>query len=348
MKKIIVCLCAVCIVVPLFAAASSAAMNDEDFISLCELGTSKEVEAAIKAGANVNAKRGIGWTALMQAALFGKPEVISLLLEAGAAVNAKDNLGETPLIAAAGGGDNTEAISLLLGAGADVNAKKNDGDTALMTVARSGAAEAVSLLLKAGADIDAIDNDGRTALMAVALAGSPYDTAEDRKQKLECFLLLLDNGANPDLTNPKSTEAIDGMLQSLSDEEREMVRARLAGKAGGNVSAADGSESQTVEKFADVVKKEGGYGDKEVGKRFLFVGEGSNVTINPDIYGIQDYAGPYFSVKEAQKNGATPDFMQCIDNGNYKGNIEISAIVRGFPEGMPELVIDTISTCRRI
>jgi hypothetical protein len=41
MKKIIVCLCAVCIAVPLFAASASAAMSDDDFIALCEEGTSE-------------------------------------------------------------------------------------------------------------------------------------------------------------------------------------------------------------------------------------------------------------------------------------------------------------------
>jgi DNA invertase Pin-like site-specific DNA recombinase len=61
--------------------------------------------------------------------------------------------------------------------------------------------------------------------MAAAYDGIDFD--------LECFLVLLDNGADPDLTNPESKKAIDNMLSTLSDAEREMVRERLAGKSGG-------------------------------------------------------------------------------------------------------------------
>ncbi len=226
-NSVLTAVCAVLLCLGAAGIASAAAMNDDAFIELCERGESKEIEAAIKAGANVNAKNEQGWTALMSAAMNSE-QAVSLLLDAGADVNAKDDSGNTPLIMAAR--RSAEAIPLLLDAGADVNAKDNYGNTALLAAGGSGNTGAVSLLLKAGADINAKNNDGTTALMAAA--GNDMDFSP------QCFLLLLDNGADPDLTNPKSKEAIEYALSKLSDKERKMAQARLAGKAGGKASAA--------------------------------------------------------------------------------------------------------------
>ena len=66
-------------------------MNASAFIDLCKGGTPKEIEAAIKAGADVNAKASDGKTPLNLAAKKNGPEVLSLLLEAGASVS-KDDL----------------------------------------------------------------------------------------------------------------------------------------------------------------------------------------------------------------------------------------------------------------
>ncbi|MDR2946302.1 MAG: ankyrin repeat domain-containing protein [Candidatus Adiutrix sp.] len=323
------------------AGISSAAMSDDDFIALCEKGTGQEIKAAIKAGANVNAKnehgetplhhaasnwydgserteravallleagadvhardsfeqtpliegangypgvvslllaagsdvnakRDDGTTALMMAAVSGSAESVSLLLGAGADVNAKDNDGQTPLMHAARNDESSEqAARLLLAAGADVHAKDNDGETALFNAARfshteaaqlllaagadvnvknndgqtpllseamySGRAKTAPLLLAAGADINAKANDGRTALMAVAMAAAYDEMGFDS----ESFFVLLDNGADPELTNPESKKAMDYVLETqFNGEEREMLRARLAGKSGGKAPAA--------------------------------------------------------------------------------------------------------------
>jgi hypothetical protein len=192
------------------------------------------ISMMLDAGADCNAKDNDGETPLMRAVMNDSQRAVSRLLDAGADVNAKDNDGETALFDAARS-SNTGVVSLLLGAGANVNAKNKNGQTPLLSeAAYSGRAKTALLLLGAGADINAKANDGTTALMAVAMAAAYDDMGFD----LESFLVLLDNGADPDLTNPKSKEAIDNALSKLNDKEREMVRARLAGKAGGNASAA--------------------------------------------------------------------------------------------------------------
>ena len=69
-------------------------MRDADFIKLCRTGTAQQVEQAIKAGANVNAKDK-DVTALMFAAKNNpNPEVITVLVKAGANLNAKNIYGK--------------------------------------------------------------------------------------------------------------------------------------------------------------------------------------------------------------------------------------------------------------
>ncbi|MDR2946303.1 MAG: hypothetical protein LBV79_06125 [Candidatus Adiutrix sp.] len=109
------------------------------------------------------------------------------------------------------------------------------------------------------------------------------------------------------------------------------------------------AEAQEAERFTDVVERDGGYGFPEhEGKMFIFAGGGSKSEQNSDIYTIDDYAGPYFSLKEAKKNGATSAFMQCLGYGGYEGEVEITAATKNFNEGMPELAIDETSTCKRL
>ena len=71
----------------------------EDFFKLCESGTFKEVQAAIKSGVNVNAKNEYGVTALMFAVERNEDrEVVKVLINAGADVNAEDESNKTPLM----------------------------------------------------------------------------------------------------------------------------------------------------------------------------------------------------------------------------------------------------------
>lgn len=107
----------------------------------------------IKAGANVNAQRGCGVTALIIATRYwGGREKMKLLIEAGANVNARDEDGKTALMYATEQTLNSlEKAELLIEAGADINARDNLGDTALSIAKKNGNNEVVQILIKAGA-----------------------------------------------------------------------------------------------------------------------------------------------------------------------------------------------------
>ena len=82
------------------------------------------MKAALKAGADVNARDEDGQTAFMEAASFNEnPDVVKALTAAGADVNARDEIGTTALMYAALSNINPNVIKVLLAAGADKYAR---------------------------------------------------------------------------------------------------------------------------------------------------------------------------------------------------------------------------------
>ncbi|OPB40453.1 hypothetical protein A0O28_0005320 [Trichoderma guizhouense] len=121
-------------------------------------------------GTNVNVQDSRGFTALSQAAAYGREAIVRLLLAESANVNIKDKDGCTALRKAAEYG--YEAIvQLMLANGADVNIKDKDDCTALRKAARNGHEAIVQLMLANGADVNIKDKDGCTALRKAAEYG---------------------------------------------------------------------------------------------------------------------------------------------------------------------------------
>ena len=119
MKKIVVALC--------FLIAACASFKDVEW----SFDTDEEVNAWIKAGANVNARDSFEKTPLMHAASFNEnPAVIEALIKAGAKVNAKNDFGKTALMYAAWFNRNPAVIEALIKAGADVKVRDKKGKTA--------------------------------------------------------------------------------------------------------------------------------------------------------------------------------------------------------------------------
>jgi ankyrin repeat protein len=119
---------------------AEAAMDINNFTYLCgaQSGSPQQVKAAIDGGADVKAKGGEGWTALMSAAAFNNHpevvEVISILLKAGADIEAREGgrgMERTVLMLAAEKTRNPNVISALLKAGANAKAQDARGNTVL-------------------------------------------------------------------------------------------------------------------------------------------------------------------------------------------------------------------------
>ncbi len=148
---------ALCVLVMLvFLGRSGAtAQSDSNSVALLQAASTinfaaHRIKALLAAGADVNARNGIGETALILVSRNGDAASVAALLAAGADVNAKSHLGETALIEASRGG-HLNVVSKLLTAGADVNATSIDGKGALDTATDGKHGGVARLLKKAGA-----------------------------------------------------------------------------------------------------------------------------------------------------------------------------------------------------
>ena len=110
---------------------------------------------------------------LLAAATQGDISEMDAAIKAGADVNGSDEVVGPPLVAAASGG-NPEAVKFLLEKGANVNATDNQGITALMTATVSGSTETVRYLLAKGANPNASTTIGigTSKVTALSLARS--------------------------------------------------------------------------------------------------------------------------------------------------------------------------------
>ena len=95
-----------------------------------EAGDVNGLRAALKTGADVNARDSNSWTALMHAVAKGYPLLVEPLLEAGASPDVRAPDGATALFMAADEG-HTEIIVLLMEAKADVSVRGPKGRTAV-------------------------------------------------------------------------------------------------------------------------------------------------------------------------------------------------------------------------
>ncbi len=140
-------------------------------MTAAESGQTEIVRSLIQSGADVNAKRDDGASALTLATRDGHLEIVRLLLAAGA--NTKSE-GWALVLASERG--HMEIAQALLLAGVPVETGPQQW-TALMGASRGGHTNIVEALLQAGADINARDADGSSALM-MAVAGGHTDTVQ--------------------------------------------------------------------------------------------------------------------------------------------------------------------------
>ncbi|XP_049944825.1 ankyrin-2-like isoform X3 [Schistocerca serialis cubense] len=193
-------------------------------------GAVEELQALLKAGADVEAMDGNMETALHWAAKQGHVEVARRLLEAGAEVEARNDRKSTPLQMAAERG-HAAMVQLLIASNADVNAKNQYESTAMHYAAEHGHAEIVNTLLEARAEVDARNEKQSTALHISAWKGH---TAVVR--------LLLASKANPNAVNKFGMTPLHYAAQQGHSEV-----ATLLLEAGANREARDNDGNTSLD-----------------------------------------------------------------------------------------------------
>lgn len=135
-------------------------------IEASRVGDVATVRALLVAGADVNAKAAQGVTALSEAVLYGRREMVKELLANGAAADIAVSASRMPLLSMAAMRGDTVIARMLLSAGAKVNAADATGATPLMWASyfERVNADMARLFLQAGADVKAVNKQGESAL----------------------------------------------------------------------------------------------------------------------------------------------------------------------------------------
>lgn len=176
------------------------------------------VARLIEAGADASAVNDYGATPMSEAAVVSNVAVLTALLAANADPDAANADGQTALMVVARSA-NVAAAELLIEHGANVNAREQrKGQTALMWAVAQSQPTMAATLLAHGADVDARSTVSEWERMVTAeprqknlMSGgfTPLLYAA-RQGCLDCARVLLDAGAQVDLTDP------DGVTPLLS------------------------------------------------------------------------------------------------------------------------------------
>ncbi len=233
------------------------------FISAAGRGNLKDIKIALdNPQINVNYQCGgiegrndVGRTALMEAALWGQTEVVSLLLKAGANPNMVDKSqlrdcelaynfdipkgGNTALMNAVTKG-HVKVVTLLLEAGADPNIKTLDGTPPLMNAAQFKSrndVEIVSILLSCKADPN-IKRDKRNIVTFRPQADWTVLMYATDIGHTEVVKLLLEAGAHPNIQDDDSLAALK---IAANKGHTEIVRLLLKAGANPNIKNKHGA-----------------------------------------------------------------------------------------------------------
>lgn len=163
-------------------------------------GKLKDVKAALKDGADLDAQDEAGRTALMRAVINKNPVIAKTLFEAGSDPDKKDDFYESPFLRASANGQ-VETLKLLIDGGADLTAVNRMGGTALTVASENGRVQAVRQLLRTDIPVDQVNDLGWTALHETIVLGQGTANA------ITIARLLIINGADPHLEDHSGSDA---------------------------------------------------------------------------------------------------------------------------------------------
>jgi ankyrin repeat protein len=141
----------------------------------------QHVPLVVKRGARLEAANATGETPLFWAARADSPETVEALLKQGALITARDSLGNSALHSAVRW-NAQKAAPALIEAGLGVNSQNLAGKAPLHDAVRLGLNGMEELLIAQGAALEIRDNQGNTPLMEAVMAGFP-GTAERLTEK---------------------------------------------------------------------------------------------------------------------------------------------------------------------
>lgn len=151
---------------------------------------------------DVDARDGLGRTAITAAAMREDVATVRELIDAGADVNVQDDDRSNPLLLCGENG-NVALLQEVLHGDPDLEATNRYGGVALIPACDRGHEEMVRALLRTEIDVDHVNNLGWTALLETVLLGDG-DAAHQR-----ILRMLLDAGADRSIADRDGVTALE-------------------------------------------------------------------------------------------------------------------------------------------
>lgn len=187
---------------------------------------SEALQAALKAGADVNIPGEDQQTGLHFVASRGQTKLMSTLIQHGADIELPNEHGSTALHRASREGRLT-AVNVLIEAGADINAQTRYGKTALHYACNQERHDIIRTLIGHGADITLTDDKGMTAIEGcpTTMTAEVFkDAVNDRKSKeRQGYFEGLLSGMKKKLQRGETSE-LPADLETLCQQERAQIQ----------------------------------------------------------------------------------------------------------------------------
>ena len=179
------------------------------------VGDVAAITAALRAGADPDARDADGTPATMLATRGGDAEALRVLLDAEADVDAQDATLDNPMLYAGREGL-LEIVRIANEAGADPTIINRYGGVTLIPASERGHVEIVRYLLnETDVDVDHVNGLGWTALLEAILL------SDGGPRHQESVGLLIDNGADVDLAD---RHGVRPLAHARARGQREIVR----------------------------------------------------------------------------------------------------------------------------
>lgn len=203
-------------------------MNENDIFKIIQVQNINILAKILEQGVNPNIHMQSApfWTPL-QAAIDeiddgGTIQIVQLLIQFGADVNAWNLLQDSnPLIMAIWGGHD-QVTRLLLEAGANPNVKDSEGNSPLRFSVNQENVEVVKLLLKYGVQSTLDRAGGFGGMNALGIAV--------HKMNIPIIEILLDAGANPEVTDNDHRKPIERIPKDANTNIRIKIESLLSQK----------------------------------------------------------------------------------------------------------------------
>lgn len=203
-------------------ARAPGAKADERLRNAATAGNADAVRAAVREGANLEARDEQGRTALLLAAKNDRADVARVLIELGANPDALDEQHDTPWLVTGETGS-VEMAEILLEAEPDLTIRNRFGGVSIIPASERGHVAYIRRVVATDIDVNHVNDLGWTALLETVILGD----GSTRYQQI--VRILLDAGADANLAD---REGVTALAHARSRGQAEV--ARLLESAGPN------------------------------------------------------------------------------------------------------------------